>query len=315
MITRNPWSLGLLGMALPLLAPATNSDTTDWMLARTTFGHQIAYVQDGDVMLSDDVMAYPDQILSIKRMNSSEALDILQKLAASETADKPHVEIARLWNTRQLLYRVDPTMPEAQRGAVTAAIAEWNAKSRFRFVPVKQGQSPMVVLGPTAKGCRANLGMPSPGQGPAKVHLGSTCDKQSVIHELGHIIGMQHEHQRSTRDRNLTVRQDTLEHIRTAFPNLYQSVLFNLQRVEGNLGDPFPFDYQSAMLYGSYPRNNAELEADLRQRKLPLFTDLDGKEIDRPTAGLTGKDIQRAHRIDLLRYWGTGSILNNSNMQ
>lgn len=298
--------MGLLGMALPLATSAASIETKDWVMVRTTSGHQIAYREDGEIMLSDDVMAYPDRILAVEPMNSANALRLLD---TATSMDKDALqETIRLWDTRQLTYSIDAKMPDGQRQAITGAIAEWNDKTVFRFVP-ESGSSPMVALVPTSRGCRAHLGMPSPGKGPAKVELGSTCDKQSVIHELGHIVGMNHEHQRATRDKNIRIRQDTLEHIRQVFPSLYHTVLFNLQRIESNVGDPFPFDYQSVMLYGSYPRNNLQLEADLRERHLPLFTDIDGRAIVRPTSGLTNKDINRANRIDLLRYWVTSGFL------
>lgn len=83
------------------------------------------------------------------------------------------------------------------------AIAEWEAKTVVRFKPIDANEakvSPHFVVRGDKSGCfSAGLGYLK--GDAAVINLGKGCSAGNAIHEIGHRLGLMHEHQRSDRDR------------------------------------------------------------------------------------------------------------------
>lgn len=121
-------------------------------------------------------------------------------------------------------------MTAADRAALEKAVAAWSGATggRLRFVELvaerTKGPVLRIVRPNSADGrnrCRATVGVePTPrplalaveetlaGAGTAHgwVVLSGRCSYRSLVHELGHVLGLEHEHQRADRDRWLSVR-------------------------------------------------------------------------------------------------------------
>ncbi|SIQ18345.1 Astacin (Peptidase family M12A) [Chryseobacterium sp. RU37D] len=206
----------------------------------------------------------------------------------------------RLWSNNTVNVSVSPDFSNEQKNNILTAIDIWhtNTSLNFNIVDVNDGTVQKVNIIPTASGCRSTTGMPSIHDGT--IQLSPTCDIQSIIHEIGHTVGLIHEHQRPLRDtylKNVLNEQD-LSVIASAFSeSLANSIRYNLE-IEEVIDDLDPFDMHSVMLYGSWPRNNQELSDYLKyQYQKPFYTDANGQEVVRPTYGLTPNDIKKVHRI------------------
>jgi hypothetical protein len=141
----------------------------------------------------------------------------------------------------------------------------------------------------TSTGCPATL--------PAKIYAAPNCDLVSYMHEIGHIIGLIHEHQRVDRGDFLYFPKSTYDFIHTNYPTLESSVYFNLEPEAIDYTDPFPMDFSSIMMYGSYPRNAVELKEDLMQMGSPLyFNKIDCSIIERPT-NISDKDVKLVRQL------------------
>jgi len=85
------------------------------------------------------------------------------------------------------------------------------------------------------------------------VTLNTHCSVSDIVHEIGHAAGLRHEHQRTDRDRFLSIRPEELERIfRGNFGDepgeetYDKSFSASLEPVDGT-----PFDYRSVMHYES----------------------------------------------------------------
>ncbi|MEF9478773.1 M12 family metallopeptidase [Chryseobacterium sp. 1B4] len=208
-----------------------------------------------------------------------------------------------LWPAGPITFKTDPAFSGSELALINKAIQHWNSKTNLLFMEVPGNEK--VYFKKVNFGCRATVGYPVNG-GKSIVDLSPTCDLQSIIHEIGHIVGLIHEHQKSSRKDYINMKPETFSFIKDNFGSSYQTIINNLKIEQSNLGDPFPFDMNSVMMYGSYPRNNIALRDLLISKSLPLFTKKDGSIVERPVSGLTPKDIMLVRR-----YYSRKIILRN----
>lgn len=107
------------------------------------------------------------------------------------------VDEDRLWPDRTIPFTIDASVPASVGQRITAAVNHWNDRSVLTLTP-RTSQEDFVSFQMTDSGpCRATLGKAG---GEQSVMLLETCDLTAVIHEIGHAIGLRHEHQRDDRD-------------------------------------------------------------------------------------------------------------------
>ncbi|HEY0312324.1 MAG TPA: M12 family metallopeptidase [Allosphingosinicella sp.] len=143
-----------------------------------------------------------------------------------------------LWPNRTIAYVIDPDFPDSD--LVLAAIEHWNEKSVIRFMP-RQAQVDYVLVTSVPGGANSDVGRRT---GQQQVCLGEGCPVGSIIHELGHTIGLWHEHCRHDRDTFVTVD----------FPNIDQGSWQNFA-IDSIADEPTPttdvgdYDFGSIMHY------------------------------------------------------------------
>lgn len=149
-----------------------------------------------------------------------------------------------------------------------SAIEEINSLKCVQFAPRKPGDEGKYLLVEetipiTGRSCAATAGTTA---AQPKVLLSSVCSKGKILHELMHVLGFAHEHQRPDRDMYVRINCD----------NIMENVTQDFRKLKQGVTDVFdqPYDFNSIMHYriDHFSKNG-------KPTILPLNPDVDVKKI------------------------------------
>lgn len=158
---------------------------------------------------------------------------------------------------------------------VAAAVAhiEQNTTVRFRF-GVSSGKR-LQFVNPGTGECSSYAGMTS-GTDPQPVNVGPSCTTGNLIHELGHAVGLFHEHTRSDRNNNVIVNAGCIQAGKADQFTILGSEALNFG----------PYDLNSIMHYSSTSFLDSSIPGCTA-----VMTRLDGTTFGRQRTALTATDI------------------------
>jgi astacin len=142
------------------------------------------------------------------------------------------------WPDRTMAYDIDPAIPNPQR--ILDGIAHWNTKTQFRIVP-RTTEVNYVHFKHDATldaACASSLGMVG---GAQAILTTDACSTGSVIHELGHAWGLEHEQIRADRNGYVTV----------LYQNIDKRFIYNFDQSLTSAQDVGYYDFDSIMHYGA----------------------------------------------------------------
>lgn len=177
-------------------------------------------------------------------------MDILTHLSALDARRSGNRNVFRglsssdvkAWSYGVIPYHLHDNLTPSARQAVLAAINHWNSVSSITLVAKDQNtltnNSDFVefVDGPS---CASWVGRQG---GPQDLWVSSLCSTGSMIHEIGHAIGLLHEHTRADRD----------QYIKINWENVQDDKRFNFEINENFDKNYGAYDYGSIMHYGEY---------------------------------------------------------------
>ena len=174
----------------------------------------------------------------------SETLDVNTLSESAETNDISIVSDSEgLWPNNTITYTYDPNF--TNRTDFEAAVHHWELFTTLKFVETTNPvDTDLIVLRSSSGFCSSTVGFRGNLAHSNSVSISNSCEVDEIIHELGHVAGMYHEHNRNDRD----------EHVIVNFDNIQEAAHFQFTKNEdkGNNSLEFgPFDFDSIMLYPS----------------------------------------------------------------
>ncbi|QSQ18305.1 peptidase M12 [Myxococcus landrumensis] len=142
------------------------------------------------------------------------------------------------WPNAVVPYIIDSGV--ANQNRIQDGINHWHSRSHIRFVlrtAANAAQYPDYLRIQSGTGCYSSYGRQGGEQG---TWLDGSCSTGTVIHELGHVLGLDHEHSRQDRDTYVIIRWE----------NIVPGGAYAFQQNNNNDDDYFAYDYGSIMHYG-----------------------------------------------------------------
>jgi len=142
------------------------------------------------------------------------------------------------WPGATMAYDIDPAIPNPQ--PILDGIAHWNTRTPFHIVARTTEANYVHFKHDTTldAACASSLGMVG---GAQAILTTDACTKGSVIHELGHAWGLEHEQIRADRNGNVTV----------LYQNIDKRFIFNFDQYLTGAQDVGYYDFDSIMHYGA----------------------------------------------------------------
>ena len=139
------------------------------------------------------------------------------------------------WTNNTVPYTIDGDIPE--RARIEGAIAHWNARTPIRLLARTNEQNYLTFRRRTSGSCSSSIGMIG---GQQFINVIDNCPQGSLIHEIGHTVGLFHTQAREDRDIYLRVNEGSIER-----DNLSQYT-----QAISNADDVGAYPYDSIMHYG-----------------------------------------------------------------
>ena len=123
----------------------------------------------------------------------------------------PANEVIRLWKDHTIRYVFLVSVSKSRRKEIREGMDRWERDTCLRFLPVIDNYTEDYVevqdRGPGTS-CGAAIGRVG---GRQHISLPPHCTQGLLLHELGHVIGLFHEHTRPDRDRYVTMIRNELK--------------------------------------------------------------------------------------------------------
>jgi hypothetical protein len=248
-------------------------------------------VIDGQAVLEGDIVFGP-------------AVDVLKGGASSPTVpDYVHGE-PKLWAQNVVPYVIDPSVAASGRIFIQQAIATWQRTTHVIFRQLSgtrdwQRENYVKFSGQKDQCSSNSLGVKEASANNDEdnninvVQIAGCGSWGRIAHEIGHVLGLGHEHSRGNRDNYITVLWSNIDQ-----PKQFCRVIWDQQALANT-----SYDYDSIMHYA--PTRSVKRSSDCIQAKydgkescLAFLPDQDKLDQQRRALGSNIKPGQRDHLSD-----------------
>jgi Astacin (Peptidase family M12A) len=147
------------------------------------------------------------------------------------------------WKNAIMPVAFESNITQAQKDWFIKIAQQWSIGTPVRIINRTKENEYLLVTNKDP-GCYSEVGA-SPGQ-TRQLNLGPNCWTEGVaLHEMGHALGLMHEHQRPDRDSYISINFNNVD------PNLHYAFT-----VFSTANNATPYDFQSIMHYSQYAFSN-----------------------------------------------------------
>lgn len=146
------------------------------------------------------------------------------------------------WPDGIVPYFVPENSTETQRARIVEAIAHWSEKANITFVERRADNQELYsnfIRFESTNSCASYVGMQG---GEQPVLVSDACSVGSIIHEIGHALGLFHEHTRPDRENFAQVDWN----------HVVEGKEINFEILQAGVQNYGAYDYGSIMHYGEY---------------------------------------------------------------
>ncbi|XP_057292223.1 protein SpAN-like isoform X3 [Hydractinia symbiolongicarpus] len=145
--------------------------------------------------------------------------------------------VGKRWPNAVIPYYVESSLDSTARSAISSAIADYHKYTCLRF-RAKTSKDRNYISFFKGTGCNSPVGM----HRVNRISIGEGCaDKGTVLHEIGHSIGLEHEQSRPDRDAHVNINFNNID----GDWDYAFDIVYNID----SLGTPY--DLKSMMHYSS----------------------------------------------------------------
>lgn len=144
--------------------------------------------------------------------------DILREVTVSSARTLAMRAIAqysptRLWADGIVPYRLHSELSGQSIDAIEQAVSHWNRNSGITLLSLHEWPAALPipddsVLFQPGDGCASWVGRRG---GVQEVWMAPNCNAGSVMHEIGHLLGLEHEHTRPDRDQHIRINWENID--------------------------------------------------------------------------------------------------------
>ena len=147
-----------------------------------------------------------------------------------------------VWPNGVVPYQISDELSDGAQRKIRSAIDRWNETGAVTIIERTSSTAsayPNFIDFIDADQCASWVGFQN--QGGQSIYSGDNCSEGSMIHEIGHALGLLHEHTRPDRDNFVRINWDSI--------NTEKTHNFDVLSDAISLGE---YDYSSIMHYGSH---------------------------------------------------------------
>ena len=217
--------------------PSDGIDTT-FISGYSFFNKQVTYEkQNGLAILEGDI------ILGTIEEAEEWKTSIINQSGNTQTRSIIITGQRYRWINNLIPYQFSSNVSSSERSKVLNAMEHWRQNTAIEFIERTSNNKNIypdyVNIVSDENACWSNVGRRG---GKQTLNLGDNCSFGNAVHEIGHTLGLWHEHSREDRDQYIQINWDNI------LPNKKSN--FEPHISDGtDVGD---YDYGSIMHYGSY---------------------------------------------------------------
>lgn len=152
-----------------------------------------------------------------------------------------------LWPNATIPYKIDSKLTSKLK--IEKAMKAWSINSPIKFVKHSAESHYVVFKATTHNVCSSQVGLVG---GRQEILLGKNCGYTNILHEMGHLIGLQHEHNRPDASKHLELNLEAINpSYITNFKSWDSETAYEGMKIDLSSQGYGDYDIHSIMHYGN----------------------------------------------------------------